>query len=138
PRGATELVVTDWSTGEPVPMTVPLDPSKTAKEQVDAMFKRAKRLRLGARIAEERLAQADAQHAAIAEARRGVSEAGTLVELEDVLARAKRAAPRDVTLPSQTASAPRASATQPRKPYRVFVARSGRKLYVGKGADDND
>ncbi|MDB5213197.1 MAG: Fibronectin/fibrinogen-binding protein, partial [Myxococcaceae bacterium] len=47
PRGATKLVVTDWSSGEGVPMEVALDPAKSAREQVEAMFKRAKRLKLG-------------------------------------------------------------------------------------------
>src|SRR5262249_31773385 len=37
PRGATELRVTDWSKGEAVSIVVPLDPSKSAKEQVAAM-----------------------------------------------------------------------------------------------------
>jgi hypothetical protein len=54
PRGATKLVVTDWSSGEGVPMEVALDPAKSAREQVEAMFKRAKRLKLGGRIAEGR------------------------------------------------------------------------------------
>lgn len=143
-RGATELVFTDWSTGEPVPVTVPLDPSKSAREQVDAMFQRAKRLRLGARIAEERLSQADAQRAAIEEARAALARAATLPELEEIAARAKRAAPRDVSLPANEGasaskgSGAKAPAAQVRKPYRAFFARSGRRLYVGKGAADND
>lgn len=141
PRGATKLVVTDWSTGEAVPIEVPIDPSKSAKDQVAAMFKRAKRLRLGARIAEERLAQAEAQREAVECARRAALDASTLVDLEEVLRDAKRGAPRDVSGAStQTGSAQTGTKKQKRTrtPHRTFFARSGRKFLVGKGAADND
>jgi hypothetical protein len=140
PRGATKLVVTDWSTGEAVPLEVPLDPSKSAKDQVAAMFKRAKRLRLGARIAEERLDQADKQLEAIRSAQKSLVAASSLVAIEEVLAQAKRAAPRDVSLPVGPSSggAAKAKGKVGRTPYRSFFARSGKKLFVGKGAADND
>lgn len=142
PRGATKLVVTDWSSGEAVPLEVPLDPSKSAKDQVAAMFKRAKRLRLGARIAEERLEQADRQRAAIEAGRRALADAADLVALESVLEQAKRAAPRDVTLVGGRAAdggrAAKAKGKPGRTPYRTFLARGGRELFVGKGAADND
>lgn len=138
PRGATKLVVTDWSTGEAVPLEVPLDPSKSAKEQVAAMFKRAKRLRLGARIAQERLDQADAQLASVQNARDEIASAPSLAEIEATLQRAKRAAPRDVTLPSTPTAGGAKAKPKGRVPYRAFLARSGRRLLVGKGAADND
>lgn len=146
-RGATKLVVTDWSTGEAVLLEVPLDPAKNAKDQVAAMFKRAKRLRLGGRIASSRLEQTDAQLAAVREASAAAADASTLAEIEDLLVRAKKAAPRDVIASASTslpgASGPGASgqkkrASRERVPFRTFFARSGRKLLVGKGAADND
>ncbi len=139
PRGARELVVTDWSTGEAVPVRIPLDPSKTAKDQVEAMFKRAKRLRAGGRVAEERLAQTHRQAAAIAQVMEAVARAQSLGELDEALRDAKRAAPRDVALPGAGGGAPvRASSSERRLPYRTFFARSGRKVLVGRGAVDND
>lgn len=154
PRGATKMEVTDWSTGEAVPMDIPLDPAKSAREQVEAMFKRAKRLRLGGRIANDRLAQADLQRDAVVRAIASVEQATTLVAMDEAAREAKRAAPRDVVLAGQAgagsapgkgaggAGAGTATATgkkgQPRTPYRTFLARSGRKLLVGKGAADND
>ena len=140
PRGATKLVVTDWSTGEAVPLEVPLDPSKSAKDQVAAMFKRAKRLRLGARIAEDRLAQADKQLTAVRSALASVDETPSLVALEELLQQAKRAAPRDVSLPAAlpAGGAKAKPAARERTPYRTFFGRSGRKLLVGKGGADND
>jgi hypothetical protein len=140
-RGATELVVTDWSTGEAVQRVIPLDPAKSAREQVEAMFKRAKRLRLGARVAEQRLAQTDLQLAAVREAAARVREAVTLPDIDARAAEAKRAAPREVVLRSPGASG--ASGAQRRRPeervpFRTFVGASGTKILVGKGAADND
>ncbi|MBX3206421.1 MAG: DUF814 domain-containing protein [Labilithrix sp.] len=143
PRGAKELVVTDWSTGEAVTLVVPLDPSRSAKDQVEAMFKRAKRLRLGARIAEERLARADVERAAILAAREALGGASSPAAVEEIVREAKRAAPRAVTLvggreSAEGAKRDRSAKPGARTPYRAFVARSGRSLLVGKGAADND
>lgn len=139
PRGATKLVVTDWSSGEPVALEVPLDPSKGAREQVEAMFKRAKRLRLGARIAEDRLSQADAQLEAVRQAAEAARAAPSVADIDEAARAAKQRAPRDVTLPQGAAPARAATrAPKGRTPYRTFVARSGRKILVGKGAADND
>src|SRR5262249_27654009 len=55
PRGARSLTVTDWSSGEPRTLEVPLDPAKPARAQVEAMFQRARRLKRGATIAEGRI-----------------------------------------------------------------------------------
>jgi hypothetical protein len=141
PRGATKLVVSDWSTGEAVPMVVPLDPARSAREQVEAMFKRAKRLKLGGKIAEERLAQAEAQAFAIEVAIESVRSARSLAEMDAAAREAKTRAPRDVALANGApgaGAAAKAKAAGKRVPFRAFVARSGRKLLVGKGAADND
>jgi len=145
PRGAKQLVVTDWSTGEAVEIVVPLDPSKSAREQVDAMFRRAKRLRLGARIASDRLAQVEVQLAAIGASIAEIQAAAGIVAIDEAARKAKNAAPRDVGLPDAGRAGGSAGATGADKrvragrvPFRTFVARSGRRLLVGKGAADND
>jgi predicted ribosome quality control (RQC) complex YloA/Tae2 family protein len=142
PRGATKLIVTDWSSGEARELEVPLDPAKSARTQVEAMFKRAKRLKLGARIADERLAQAKKQEEAIALAILAVSEAATLPAIDEAAREAKKAAPRDVALAGTAPAAPGGKKDKlggsRRTPFRTFHARSGRKLLVGKGAADND
>lgn len=142
PRGARALSVTDWSSGEPVPLVVPLDPAKGAFEQVEAMFKRAKRLRLGARVAEERRSETERLRTAMSDARRRLDDAKGLPELEAVIAEAKRTAPRDVVMPSG-ASAGRPSPlgvrlAGRRVPFRTFRSAGGQRILVGKGASDND
>jgi predicted ribosome quality control (RQC) complex YloA/Tae2 family protein len=142
PRGATKLAVTDWSSGEAVTMEIPLDPARSAREQVEAMFRRAKRLRLGARIAEDRAAQAEAQLAAVARAEGEVAVAASLAAIDEAARQAKSAAPRDVTLVGAGPSAPKdrakARSEGGRTPYRAFFAPSGTRILVGKGAKDND
>jgi hypothetical protein len=138
PRGAKKLVVTDWSSGEAVPMEIPLDPSKSAREQVEAMFKRAKRLRLGAHVANDRMAEASRQRESVEKALDVVRAAETITAIDDAARAAKKGAPRDVSLaPSGGSPAPRKEQGR-RTPYRTFFARSGRKVLVGKGAADND
>ncbi|MDB4942501.1 MAG: Fibronectin/fibrinogen-binding protein [Labilithrix sp.] len=143
PRGATRLVVTDWSSGEAVPLEVPLDPAKSASDQVEAMFKRAKRLKLGGRIASERLAQADDQWLAVGEALEALRSAASLALVEEAGREAKRRAPRDVVLPGAAAAGGGARTKDPsgtgrRVAYRTFLSRAGTKVLVGKGAGDND
>lgn len=146
PRGSDKMVVTDWSSGEAVPMEIRLDPAKSAREQVEAMFKRAKRLRLGGRIASDRLSQAESQLEGVTRTIELVKGAPSLVAMDEAAREAKKIAPRDVTLPQGGGAG--AATTSPTKsdkkgearrtPFRTFIARSGAKLLVGKGAADND
>jgi predicted ribosome quality control (RQC) complex YloA/Tae2 family protein len=155
PRGATELAIVDWSTGEAREAKLPLDPARGAREQLDAMFRRAKRLKEGARVAQARLADAEKTHAALralADRVETVDEEG----LADLTTRARTAAPRDFKLVSASASASasgsgsasasapaarsrsRSRAQPPLPPYRTFLSSSGARLLVGRGADRND
>lgn len=139
PRGATKLTITDWSTGEAVTRDVPLDPARSARDQVEAMFRRAKRLKAGTKVAEQRLAQTDDQRAQVEGAIAAARAASSFTELEDALGDAKRAAPREVRVPeAEPTPGARKGRPQAAKHHRVFLASSGRKLLVGKGAQGND
>ncbi|MBS2013470.1 MAG: DUF814 domain-containing protein [Deltaproteobacteria bacterium] len=144
PRGAAKMIVTDWSSGEAVPMEIPLDPAKSAREQVEAMFKRAKRLRLGGRIAGDRLTQAETQLEGVTHALDEVKAAPSLAAMDDAAREAKRIAPRDVALPQAAGGGATGERRGDKKgdarrtPFRTFLARSGAKILVGKGAADND
>lgn len=140
-RGATELVVMDWSTGEGVPLRIALDPSVSPIDQVEAMFKRAKRLRLGARVAEERLAQAHDALEGLRRARKQLESASDLPMLVEIGRSAKQAAPRDMALSGTPTEARREQSKGGpgrRTPYRTFHAQSGTSILVGKGGVDND
>jgi hypothetical protein len=132
PRGSRELNVTDWSSGEAHVITLALDPSRSARDQVDAIFARARRIQRGAAIASGRLAETEAKLAQVDAVLRSVNAAETLADLDREVRRAGLA-PR----PPAAAGKPRRP-TEPRRPYRVFHASTGSPIWVGKGAADND
>ncbi len=138
PRGATRLAGTDWSTGEPVPFEVELDPSRSARENLDAMFKRARRLKLGRRFAEPRLAEATRVASALRAGRARLAEATCAEDLDGVEAAARAVAPRDFALEQRGAGEPRPRRSPERVGHRVFPISEGRVARVGKGGVDND
>jgi predicted ribosome quality control (RQC) complex YloA/Tae2 family protein len=141
PRGATRLTAVDWSSGEPREVELKLDPARGAREQVDAMFRRARRLKEGARIGRDRLADAERTLASLAEVARALDGAPD-AELAALESRARAAAPRDFRLAPPPSPGPRAGArarAQPAlPPYRTFLAASGARILVGRGAEKND
>ena len=138
PRGARSLLVTDWSTGEPIKIEVPLDPSKPARAQIEAMFHRARRLKRGAVIASDRVSQAEAIHARLVGLTEQVPSAPTLGALEELMTAARAAAPKDVAGHRAPIAGATRDASQPSLPYRVFLADGGTRVLVGKGAARND
>jgi predicted ribosome quality control (RQC) complex YloA/Tae2 family protein len=147
PRGATSLSVTDWSTGEPRSIELKLDPARTAREQLDAMFKRAKRLKLGAVITRRRLAEAETGWEALAELGERAKTAETYAVIDSLAAEARKAAPREFALGAGTGGGSGngngGGKTDPAKvvvsrTYRVFRGESGAKILAGKGAVGND
>jgi len=155
PRGATKLVAVDWATGEPREVELKLDPARGAREQIDALFTRARRLKEGARIGRARLADAeqalarlaevthalaDGRSPALPEPGRDLGEADA--DLPRLTALARAAAPRDfkLTPPALPNSLPRANpgAQPPLPPYRTFLSTSGARILVGRAAEKND
>ncbi len=141
PRGATRLVAIDWSTGEAVEVELALDPSQPARDQLDALFRRGKRLKHGAAIAAERIREAERAKDKLARLVAEATErAETLAAVDALADRARRAAPRDFGLARQAAPDPRSRAKDEGKalPYRTFRTRDGDRILVGKGGEHND
>jgi predicted ribosome quality control (RQC) complex YloA/Tae2 family protein len=140
PRGATELVTTDWSSGEPRQVRLPLDPGKPARAQIDALFQRARRLKEGARIGRERLAEAERARSALAQLASELEPPPA--DLPALEARARAAAPRDFKLlgpPQPRAARDKGVKNQPPlPPYRTFTSSTGTPIRVGRGAEHND
>ncbi len=141
PRGARSLTVTDWSTGEPKSIELALDPALAAREQLEAMFKRSKRLKLGGAIARRRLAEAEAAWETLV----GMGEQALIAEsyeaIDALAVEARRAAPREFTLGAGASSGgARADAARVvvSRTYRIFRGGSGAKILAGKGAAGND
>jgi predicted ribosome quality control (RQC) complex YloA/Tae2 family protein len=137
PRGAPRLIATDWSSGEPVQVSMPMDPATSPKSQVDAVFRRARRLKNGATLAKERLE----------DARRILKELEALasrlaadpeVDLDDLAHHARVTAPRDFVLAPQAAPRRPATKEEPSLPYRTFLGTADAPIFVGRGAERND
>jgi predicted ribosome quality control (RQC) complex YloA/Tae2 family protein len=136
PRGAKALSATDWSGGEPVTRELLLDPAKPAKQQLDAIFDRARRLASGAKVATARLFDARAKRARLEAFEEALKGATVVAEMEELLARLRNDDP--ALLPAPTSPALRKGRSAPRTPYRAFVTPSAARILVGKSAADND
>jgi predicted ribosome quality control (RQC) complex YloA/Tae2 family protein len=139
PRGTTKLQAVDWSAGAAQPIEMALDPARSAKEQLDAVFRRARRMKEGRAVATRRLTQARATIEALEAITIELAEAGDEVDLATLEARATATAPRDVRLsPPVAAGAKRRSRQEPLPPYRLFTSVDGLPILVGRGAAHND
>jgi predicted ribosome quality control (RQC) complex YloA/Tae2 family protein len=125
PRGAREVTLTEYSAEGACEVSVPLDPALDARAQAERHFQRYRRLTRGSARAGVRLT----------ELQRELADAEAALE-------AAREAPDAVLLaPGTTApAAARARRPSPRvhQPYRVFHARSGDRILVGRAGRDND
>jgi predicted ribosome quality control (RQC) complex YloA/Tae2 family protein len=140
PRGAKELTVSDWSSGVEEVLKFPLDPGRSAREQVDEVFAQARRLRRGREVALDRLNKATAEGRRLAALAADVALALDRVALDggvdpekatELEARLRRLSP--TALPS------RARGKAPaRLPYNEFIVSGGLRALVGRSAADND
>lgn len=135
PRGQTELTATDWTSGEAVTVRFTLDPAKSAQEQLEALFRRAKRAKAGRAIAERRWEDAAARIDALQALVALVHSARTDEDLLTLVQQAKTAAPKDFSdaVPTR-ARDPQARAA----PYREYASLHGEPIYVGRGGEHND
>jgi predicted ribosome quality control (RQC) complex YloA/Tae2 family protein len=137
-RGATVIRAVDWASGEPEPIEMTIDPAKSALGQVDALFKRARRLKGGNHIVHERLEKALGARGSLAEV--AVVLERPEADLDALEGAARTAAPRDfqaglAVAPTRSMAA-RALGARP--PHRTFRSVSGAPIYVGRGAAHND
>ncbi len=146
PRGSCELVAVDWSSGEPVSRSLPIDPSRSARESLDAVFRRARRLKLGAPIATRRLDEATKT---LSELSRLLEELDRVRVLEApserragfaaIEAKARATAPRELRLgAAPLARAPERAPSGRRLPFRTFLGSGESKIRVGRSAAESD
>lgn len=137
-RGATHLVATDWSTGDPCEITFDLDPAKGPREQLETVFARARRLRNGAVRAQQRRDDAELAMMMIDEAIDTLGEADEAA-MHHLVARLRRELPGDIRLPApRTTAGHSRDRDEKRLPYRSFIASTGEAILVGRSSRDND
>lgn len=131
PRGAKEAQLPDWSrtddAGVAPTVTLKLDPALSAAENAALWLKRARRYAAAQERIAARKAQVEREATALAELLARAQAAGDAAALAAVEVDAG-------PLPSRRSK----ERPQERVPYRVFTARTGARILVGRSARDND
>lgn len=131
--GSTEISVRDWETPHTT-VHIALDPTQPPATQVDAWFRKAKRLRRGAARATQRLAEVRPAVDALEALHAKIATASTVEELEAL----GKSLGTDPLLESQKARKTGRKRSQERLPFRVFRGHGDARVLVGRGAKDND
>ncbi|MCB9521510.1 MAG: DUF814 domain-containing protein [Myxococcales bacterium] len=134
PRGAESVEVDDWYADPPARRTIALDPRADLQGNIDARFRRYRRMRRGEATALERMLAAESERDALAAVRTTApspDDAAGIVAFEAELDRLRLRAPAQPP-PGARDGNPQARA------YHVFVASDGAEIWVGKNARDND
>ncbi len=131
PRGAKVLTGEDWSTGDAVPFTFPLDPKLPARPQVERIYVDAKRMARGRPTSMARLEATRAEIAALtaieeALAAEGADEAALSERFGAEFGKEVRR--REVRVLSR----------EKKPPYRTFLCSGEVRALVGRDARRND
>ena len=130
-RGMESVELVDWF-DESKPRRIALDPRRSPQENVTRVFDRYKKLVRGAQTVAEELDRA----------RSKVHDLEALIEnassAEDPIALDASAVERGLLDKPQVADPRRKKPPAKRLPYRLFEARDGSEIRVGKNARDND
>ena len=134
PRGTTQLTTHDWETGDPV--TFAVQPDTTPQDALEQIFRRAKRMKKGRKLAEERMLSTTLTINTLTECASAVAAAETSEAIDAIVSDARRAAPRDFRLGDvqRHKKASQAKAL----PCRLFQSARGKPLWVGRNAICND
>lgn len=130
PNGAEEAVVIDWHDDPPVPLTIPIRPGRTPRQEAESLYVRARKLERGGEIALERHERTRAE----LERLDALIQRLTTADKTSLVGVAEEAARLGVRTP--TGSGRRAIVH--RLPFRTFRGHGGRPILVGRSAVDND
>lgn len=113
-RGAEEVLLQDWSTGEE--LRVALDPALSPADNLDRLYKKAARAERSGELASARLRQTEEELSKL--------DAGEV--------------PAELSRTRSAAQARRGGRAGERLPYRAWRTPSGFEIRVGRSAADND
>lgn len=120
-RGATSVTLPEYlEDGTTREVTVPLEPKRTPKEEVDWRFHQYRRLQRGADLSRARLASLEAEADAVR---------AELARLD--------AEPAEAPPPGVVRRA-RSGQQAPLPAYREYLGHGGQRIWVGRGASHND
>jgi predicted ribosome quality control (RQC) complex YloA/Tae2 family protein len=132
PRGASTMTLTDYSSGEAKSIEVQLKPELSPKDNLDWHFRQYRRLSQGSAKAAQRLAQVREE---LAQAQQELARIAAL-DLDGL--RAKAPAPTPAAPLPESKSKSKSGGGATKRPYKEFVSSQSKRIWVGKGAAEND
>ncbi|MBI5536136.1 MAG: DUF814 domain-containing protein [Deltaproteobacteria bacterium] len=144
PRGATALEGIDYSSGEAVPITLALDPARSAREQLEEVFSRARRMKRGEAVRRARVQEARSATEAVQAALAAIEQATDPQQVRSASSHALGALPPGsrprVQRSPRAAERPSARETPgaPLDCAREYTAMDGTRILVGRDARSND
>lgn len=131
PRGADGVRVTEYTEAGAEEVFVPLRPELSAKANLERYYKDYRRMRTAQTRIAERRAQLHAQRERLQALAAALNAADTEATIDEVARQAAAVGAR----PKRQGQKARDEA---RPPYRAFVSATGRPIWVGRGAKEND
>ncbi|MBA3815197.1 MAG: DUF814 domain-containing protein [Parachlamydiaceae bacterium] len=128
-KGLAEITLEDWAE-EGKACTLLLDPIKDPKDQVAALFRQARKLRLGIPHSEKQLHLIVNALSAQEELISHVQNINSITALDAFLIAHPSAAPQEHQILIKK--------FEPTKPYHTYTSESGLSIWVGKNATKND
>lgn len=135
PRGAREARLTDYTTGEAVEVVLALDPAEPLQDQMEALYKKARKLRSGEAAVQTRLGEVDRGIADLHELMAAIE--ATPAEDDEALDAIEKKLRKLGALPKET-SGPRPKQPQLNLGPRSFRTREGHEVLVGRNDEEND
>ncbi len=129
-RGAIEAEVLDYTSDPPSVRKIRIDPARGPRGEAEALFRRARKLERGARVAQERLEQTNDEIARLLALRDRLRAPEP--DLDAIARDAVRLGASKQTVESKK------KGTIERRPYRIFRGTGDRTIFVGRSAADND
>lgn len=127
-RGATEAVVTEWRDDGPARVRVPLQPHLSPRENMERYYHQHRRLSRSASLVEARFRLFEQEEKRLAELLERIGKASD-EELEAIESETAQPVHRPASRRATTAT---------RVPYRQYLSLTGQRIWVGRGARDND
>lgn len=135
PRGAREARLADYSTGEAVEVVLTLDPAESLQDQMEALYKKARKLRSGEVHVQTRLGEVDVELRELNELVTALE--ATPAEDDEALDALEKQLRKRGALPKET-SGPKAKQPQVNLGPRSFRTKEGHEVLVGRNDEEND
>ncbi len=126
PRGATTVTLTRYTEAGAEEVTLTLDPRRSPKEQVEWHFHQYRRLQRGEAHARRRLDELQAELHQVE------------AQMETLRARADEDLAAEAPRLLQEQAAEKKKGPERARPYKLFIAGTGHRIFVGKGSEAND